>query len=404
VFTVHLDYVAWHEQSNINIKAALTWAPTDDMRNKVQAEYDKRIDDYSAEKSRRDREAFYNVARERVKIASQIQPRPAEDLREEERTVIYRKLISQLMSVGTSESKHVISELVRSIFDVDKMLYFVAPEWWTPRLHHSAQHLGDGPGTGLSGSAASGSAPATGSVALMNTFAGLADLVRKDFVSAVADVAPDKTVIPAENIVDWGGGREKGRDNYYITEESAPAKLGSSLGWLLQLDGDNLRNALLNSPWVKAVIPIRIGKEKQAINWLQQAHVEGSDGLDAEYFAVPDDPPELRSTPGHKVTIRNALEFLVTKILEYDQASRTPIVPDPGDPESPSNHFAGSLPTEAVFEHGFYPLKGGVRFDQDGTEQVMFSQWMEILPTDQVVALQVEYDPKTLQIKETPDV
>ena len=36
-------------------------------------------------------------------------------------------LISQLMSVGTHQSKHVISELVRSIFDVDKMLYFVAP-------------------------------------------------------------------------------------------------------------------------------------------------------------------------------------------------------------------------------------------------------------------------------------
>src|SRR6185436_10069088 len=56
------------------------------------------------------------------------------------------------------------------------------------------------------------------------------------------------TPIPPENIVDWGGGQEAGRDNYYITEDSAPAKLGSSLGWLLQLDGDNLRNALLNSP------------------------------------------------------------------------------------------------------------------------------------------------------------
>ena len=38
------------------------------------------------------------------------------------------------MNVGTLESKHVTSELVRSIFDVDKMLYFVAPEWWSPRL------------------------------------------------------------------------------------------------------------------------------------------------------------------------------------------------------------------------------------------------------------------------------
>jgi hypothetical protein len=47
-------------------------------------------------------------------------------------------------------------------------------------------------------------------------------------------------------------------------------QLGSSLGWLLQLDGDNLRNAFLNAPWVKAIIPIRPGREKAAFNWLQR--------------------------------------------------------------------------------------------------------------------------------------
>ncbi len=49
---------------------------------------------------------------------------------------VYRQLISQLMAVGAQDSKHVVSELVRSIFDIDKMLYFVAPEWWIPRLQH----------------------------------------------------------------------------------------------------------------------------------------------------------------------------------------------------------------------------------------------------------------------------
>jgi hypothetical protein len=400
-FTVHLDYVAWHEQNSINIKATLTWSPTDDSRKKVQDEYDKRMGDYNAEKSRRFREAFYTAARERVKLASQITPRPAEDLREEERTVVYRKLISQLMSVGTSESKHVISELVRSIFDVDKMLYFVAPEWWMPRLHRSSQHLGENPAPEKPLPTGNVSIGIFGAVAAARD---AVSLVSKNLIAGgVISSAPGRTVIPSEDIVDWGGSREKGRDNYYITEDSAPAKLGSSLGWLLQLDGDNLRNAMLNSPWVKAVIPIRIGKEKEALNWLQQAHVEGSDGLDAQYVASPDDPPELQSVPGHTVTIRGALDFLTTKIQEYDRHARTAIVGDPGDPEDASNHFAGSLPTEAVFEHGFYPLKGGVRFDQDGTEQVIFSQWMEIMPTDQIVALQVEYDPKTLQIKDPPD-
>lgn len=109
--------------------------------------------------------------------------------------------------------------------------------------------------------------------------------------------------------------------------------------------------------------------------------------------------PELKSTPGHVVTIRTALDFLIEKIGEFNQRARTRIVTDPADPHGPTEQFAGSLPTEAVFENGFYPLKGGVHFDQDGTEQAIFSQWIEILPTDQVAALEVEYDPKTLQVR-----
>jgi hypothetical protein len=32
--------------------------------------------------------------------------------------------------------------------------------------------------------------------------------------------------------------------------------------------------------------------------------------------------------------------------------------------------------------------------------KVIFLQWMEILPTDQVAPRAVEYDPKTLQVKD----
>ena len=39
-----------------------------------------------------------------------------------------------------------------------------------------------------------------------------------------------------------------------------------------------------------------------------------------------------------------------------------------------------------------------MRFEGEATEQAIISQWMEILPTDQVAALAVKYDPKTLQI------
>jgi len=393
-FTVHLDYVNWNGQNQIPLKAMLHWEPSKAVRDAMTAEYNSRLAAYSHEKARRYKEAFYAAARERIKLASSITPRPAEDLREEERTVVYRALISQLMAVGGSRSKHVMSELVRSIFDVDRMLYFVAPEWWTPRLHRSAQHLGEDGSGGTS-------TPSVGAVhGHFDDFSALK--VKLAGVITTGSSAAAGTSISGENLVDWGGARELNRDNYYITEDSQPSKLGASLGWLLQLDGDNLRNAFLNAPWVRAVIPIRIGKEAAAMNWLQQAHVEGADGLDAGYSASPGDPPEITPAPGHPVSIRDALNFMIEKIHAFDQNSRTPIVPNVGDPDDPSNHFAGSLPTEAVFEHGFYPLKGGVQFGGDATQQPIFSQWMEILPTDQIAALAVEYDPKTLQVKDPP--
>lgn len=404
-FTAHLDYVNWHGRDVVNAKATLVWEPTQASIDAATTAYNSKMAEYTAEKARRFKEAFLKASRERIELASQIQARPAATLREEERTVVYRRLIRQLMGVGApDESRHVISELVRSIFDVDKMLYFVAPEWWVPRLHRSAQHLGEEPPPPK---------PPTGGYGPVTTPSGAT--LRARMLTSVQDAMvrpsslvaeilgegapPAGTAIPSQNLVDWGGGKDAGRDNYYITEKSNPAKLGSSLGWLIQLDGDDLRNAMLNSPWVKAVIPIRIGKEKAAINWLRQAHVEGDDGLSAEYAPAPDDPPELHSTPGHTVTVQEALEYLIEQIDTYDEHARTPVVPNPADPEDASNHYAGSMPTEAVFEHGFYPLAGGVRFDQDGTEQAIFSQWTEILPTEQVAAVEVEYDPVTLQVK-----
>jgi hypothetical protein len=48
-----------------------------------------------------------------------------------------------------------------------------------------------------------------------------------------------------------------------------------------------------------------------------------------------------------------------------------------------------ALPGERVFEKGFDPLTGGVKFNADPL--TVFDQWVETLPTDQVVA--VEYTP-----------
>jgi hypothetical protein len=70
-----------------------------------------------------------------------------------------------------------------------------------------------------------------------------------------------------------------GRDEYEVTEDSEPAPFGRSLGWLIQLDGDRRRNEFINSPWVRACLPVQPGMERAALEWLAQ-HVEGTRGFD----------------------------------------------------------------------------------------------------------------------------
>ena len=52
-----------------------------------------------------------------------------------------------------------------------------------------------------------------------------------------------------------------------------------------------------------------------------------------------------------------------------------------------------ATPIDRVYEHGFFPLEGGFRDVEKNYE--IFDQWMEILPTDQIVPVEVAYDPKT---------
>jgi hypothetical protein len=70
-----------------------------------------------------------------------------------------------------------------------------------------------------------------------------------------------------------------GREEYTITAESEPAPMGSSLGWVIQADGDTRRNEFINSPWLRACIPIRRGRERAALAWLAK-HIEGERGYD----------------------------------------------------------------------------------------------------------------------------
>jgi hypothetical protein len=74
------------------------------------------------------------------------------------------------------------------------------------------------------------------------------------------------------------------------------------------------------------------------------------------------------------------------KSLEVDRYPKEEINDD--------NRVSAS-PIDKVYEHGFYPLQGGFSVQQGEDSFEVFDQWVEVLPTDQVVPVEVTYDPKT---------
>ncbi len=337
-FSLILDHVNFGNEPSLLFDVDLVWEPLKAARDDYDAAVKLAQAKYDAEVSRLRKKSFMESVRQRIKDASNIKSRPSWDLREEERTIIYRELIAKLMldswDIATKKDpkdgennarlSHVRSEVIRAIFDVDAMLYFVAPEWWMPR--------------------------------------------RRSQLKINVNVGDSSINLTDNDVVKWDD-IEKRDDNYKITEDSTVAKLGSSLGWLLQLDGDNLRNAFLNAPWVKAVIPIRPGREKAALNWLRSIEGHENDGWDTPYLG--EDDAELVGK-----TIGAVLEIITDRM------------------EKENGDIKNVLEADRVFEHGFDHLAGG--FDAGLPANQVFSQWISVLPTDQIVA--VEYEPKDLLI------
>jgi hypothetical protein len=372
--------LAWNDRITFKVSGAVRCRLNAAKRLEIKQANDallKQIKVVELENQRKLEQAYLDAVHERVTLASKVTKRAFEHLREEERTIVYRSLIAMLMtehlyhktpdSPSGHQTRHVLSELINAIFDIDKMLYFVAPEWWKPRR--------------VAGQLALGGKTLTESI----------------------DGA----------VVRWADDEAHGR--YFITDKSDPAPLGASLGWLLQLDGDDLRNAFLNAPWVKAVIPIRPGKEQAAIQWLKSVGVEGVDGLDATYAAPHSELTKIRDglladdaadpVAGHaQVTIDDAIRHLCLEVAaKHRQAVTVAEYPDASDQddivaEINDDNRVATTPIEKVFEHGFYPLKGGFKAVGDKPFKVS-SQWIEILPTDQVVPVEVEYDPRTGRLR-----
>jgi hypothetical protein len=345
-FWIVLQEANFQGQPALRLALKLGWLPGETLKADRTRQLNEQTKAYAQEKSRAAHQAYVDAVRERIKLAGEVQRRPSEDLREEERTVIYRQLISKLTAVapsGTLAQRHVTAELIRALFDVDRMLYFVAPEWWNPRRPHVRQNVLSAP------------APANPIVG-----SGLRNLNLNAAAGSGATAQPPEPILAANavlgpgNRVDWGG-TGGGRETYLVTEDSAPAPLGASLGWILQLDGDAHRNAFLNSPWVKAVVPVRRGREAAAVKWLKQG-VEGNEGL-------------AEDAPGLSKTIEAALLDLAKELGEEDEVA------------------ARARATDRVFENGFDPLAGGSVAPDPFP---VFDQWIEVLPTDQIIAVEYE--------------
>lgn len=336
-----MKQLMFNYQETIQLEVEFEFSPTSAAMDTYKEDKKTAEDKYKAEVARTVKKSYTESVRDRIKAARNIAARPSWDLRDEERTVVYRRLLRRLMldswgASGDADQRrlnHVRSEIIRTIFDVDAMLYFVAPEWWMPRRHRTSHTF-------------------TADVDFDNQTVNLTD----------------------ENKIRWKDTPSRG-DNYSITEDSQPAPLGSSLGWLLQLDGDNLRNAFLNAPWVKAVIPVRPGRERAALNWLRAIEGHEDDGWESIFVASTEEDARLVAeveADGHPPQ----LGFILEKIADKLSARNSDI--------------NQTLANDEVFETGFDPL--GKAFDAEIPTNQVFSQWISVLPTDQIVAS--KYEPR----------
>jgi hypothetical protein len=142
------------------------------------------------------------------------------------------------------------------------------------------------------------------------------------------------------------------------------------------------------------------------MNWLQNVSVEGSDGLGDAYAAPQPELNAIRASlglaAGAVVTISHAIRHLCQVVAQKQREAN--VVNKYPETEINDDNKVSATPIEKVYEHGFYPLQGGFRVDPADPEAdpnntarnfQVFDQWIEILPTDQIVPVEVAYNPKT---------
>jgi len=120
---------------------------------------------------------------------------------------------------------------------------------------------------------------------------------------------------------------------------------------------------------------------------------------DVVYHASDPGEVDIDGNPTEGQKMIDVLRNLGRKIRQKHQAGivagQYPDTNDVSDPQLVDDqNTVTSTPIDRVYEHGFFPLKGGFRANV-GDDYEIFDQWTEVLPTDQIVPIEVKYDPKT---------
>jgi hypothetical protein len=144
-FQLNLDSADFQGQNSLQVKLILHWAPLASANQEIEAKNKALQNQFNAADKQAFEKAAVETLKDRVDVISKLKVRNSEELRDEERIVIYRKLVQDMLQKNVpmpdDQTRHVVAELINSIFDVDKMLYFVSPEWWRARQRRSAQQL-----------------------------------------------------------------------------------------------------------------------------------------------------------------------------------------------------------------------------------------------------------------------
>jgi hypothetical protein len=121
-FVLHLDSADFQGQNSIQIKLILHWSPKSGANDAIAQKNEENVAAFKAKEKMAYEKALLETVKDRVDVSSKITPRSAEELREEERIVVYRKLIQDMLMQGISmpddRTRHVVAELINSIFDV----------------------------------------------------------------------------------------------------------------------------------------------------------------------------------------------------------------------------------------------------------------------------------------------